>query len=65
MRYLTFLDYATLDSVGKSIEAKLSEKDQEIQAIKEKMTDGKINAYNWWKARSEGLSMLLKRYIDS
>ena len=47
MKSLTFLDYATLDSVGKSIEAKLSEKDQEIQAIKEKMTDGKINAYNW------------------
>ena len=27
MKYLTFLDYTTLDSVGKSIEAKLSEKD--------------------------------------
>ena len=33
------LDYTTLDSVGKSIEAKLSEKDREIQAMKEKMTE--------------------------
>jgi integrase len=39
MKYLTFLDYTTLDSVGKSIEAKLSEKDREIQAMKEKMTE--------------------------
>jgi integrase len=39
MKYLTFLDYSTLDSVGKSIEAKVSEKDLEIQAMKEKMTE--------------------------
>ena len=39
MKYLTFLDYTTLDSVGKSIEAKLSEKDREIQAMKEKMSE--------------------------
>ena len=32
----TFLDYIALEARGKSIEAKLSEKDREMQAIKEK-----------------------------
>ena len=36
MKYLTFLDYVALEARGKSIEAKMSEKDREIQAIKEK-----------------------------
>ena len=36
MKYLTFLDYTALEARGKSIEAKLSEKDREMQAIKEK-----------------------------
>ncbi len=36
MKYLTFLDYTAVEARGKSIEAKLSEKDGEIQAIKEK-----------------------------
>jgi integrase len=36
MKYLTFLDYATLEATGKSIEAKLQEKDREIYSIKEK-----------------------------
>ncbi len=39
MKYLTFLDYKTLDAAGRSIEAKLSEKDQEIEALKKKMTE--------------------------
>jgi integrase len=39
MKYLTFLDYTTLDAAGKSVEAKLSEKDQEIEALKKKMTE--------------------------
>ena len=39
MKYLTFLDYATLDAAGKSVEAKLSEKDQEIEALKQKMIE--------------------------
>jgi hypothetical protein len=34
MKYLTFLDYATLEATGKSIEAKLQEKDREIYSIK-------------------------------
>src|SRR5215831_14704648 len=36
MKYLTFLDYTTLEARGKSIEAKLSEKDREIAGLKEK-----------------------------
>lgn len=36
MKYLTFLDYATLEATGKSIEAKLREKDREMQAMKDK-----------------------------
>jgi integrase len=35
-KYLTFLDYQTLETTGKNIEAKLQEKDKEIQAVKEK-----------------------------
>ncbi|HEY7570078.1 MAG TPA: tyrosine-type recombinase/integrase [Nitrososphaeraceae archaeon] len=36
MKYLTFLDYTALETRGRSIEAKLSEKDREMQAMKEK-----------------------------
>jgi integrase len=37
MKYLTFLDYTTLEATGKNIESKLSEKDKEIQSLKEQM----------------------------
>ncbi|HEY7569780.1 MAG TPA: site-specific integrase [Nitrososphaeraceae archaeon] len=36
MKYLTFLDYVALEARGKSIEAKMSEKDREMRAMKEK-----------------------------
>ncbi|MFZ0510894.1 MAG: hypothetical protein WAM14_04740, partial [Candidatus Nitrosopolaris sp.] len=36
MKYLTFLDYTTLEARGKSIEANLLEKDREISGLKEK-----------------------------
>ncbi len=36
MKYLTFLDYTTLEATGKSIEAKISEKDMEIAGLKTK-----------------------------
>jgi predicted glutamine amidotransferase len=36
MKYLTFLDYTALEARGKSIEAELSEKDREMQAMKQK-----------------------------
>lgn len=36
MKYLTFLDYTTLEATGKNIEAKLSEKEREIQLLRQK-----------------------------
>jgi hypothetical protein len=36
MSYLTFLDYTTLEATGKSIEAKLSEKEREIQLLRQR-----------------------------
>jgi integrase len=36
MKYLTFLDYTTLEATGKNIDAKLHEKDSEIAGLKEK-----------------------------
>ena len=36
MKYLTFLDYTTFEATGKNIDAKLQEKDSEIQAMKTK-----------------------------
>jgi hypothetical protein len=36
MKYLTFLDYTTLEARGKSIETNLLEKDREIAGLKEK-----------------------------
>jgi integrase len=39
MKYLTFLDYTTLDAAGKNVEVKLSEKDKEIESLKQKMAE--------------------------
>jgi integrase len=36
MKYLTFLDYYTLEETSKSIESKLSEKEKEIQMLRQK-----------------------------
>jgi integrase len=36
MKYLTFLDYTTLESTGRNIEAKLSEKEKEIQLLRQR-----------------------------
>jgi hypothetical protein len=36
MKYLTLLDYTTLETTGKSIEAKLSEKEREIQSLRQR-----------------------------
>jgi integrase len=36
MKYMTFLDYTTLEATGKNIEAKLEEKNSEIHAMNEK-----------------------------
>lgn len=39
MKYLTFLDYSTLEATGKSIESELDTKDKEIQALKDEMAE--------------------------
>ena len=36
MKYLTFLDYTTLESTGKNIELKLEEKEKEINYLRER-----------------------------
>jgi integrase len=36
MKYLTFLDYSTLEATGKNIESKLSEKEKEIQQLRQR-----------------------------
>ena len=36
MKYLTFLDYTTLEAKGKSIEAKMQEKEQEIKILRQR-----------------------------
>ena len=36
MKYLTFLDYSTLEATGKNIEAKISEKEKEIQLLRQR-----------------------------
>jgi integrase len=38
IKYLTFLDYTTLEATGKNIEAKLSEKEKEIQLLTQRDT---------------------------
>ena len=45
MKYLTFLDYTALEARGKSIESKLSEKDREMQAMKQKY-DQDLQSYS-------------------
>jgi hypothetical protein len=36
MKYLTFLDYQTLETTGKNIESKLFEKEKEIQLLRQR-----------------------------
>ena len=36
MKYLTFLDYSTLEATGKNIESRLSEKEREIQLLRQR-----------------------------
>jgi integrase len=36
MKYLTFLDYTTLEATGKNIESKLSEREKEIELLKQR-----------------------------
>ena len=64
MKYLTFLDYTTIDSVGKSIQAKLSEKDREIQAMKEKMSEMEKLIHTTGERLDVKVIEASKKYID-
>jgi len=50
MKYLTFLDYQTLETTGKNIEKKLVEKEIEIESLKDRD-----------RVKSEELNLLTKR----
>lgn len=50
MKYLTFLDYTTLESTGKKIEAKLEEKERQIEALTKKQ---------------EQIELLIQSLVDS
>jgi integrase len=39
MKYLTYLDYSELETTGKNIEAKLEEKDKELQILKKQVSE--------------------------
>jgi hypothetical protein len=39
MKYLTFLDYTTLEATGKNIDAQLSEKDDRITILEKQLGD--------------------------
>jgi hypothetical protein len=59
------LDYTTLDAIGKSIEAKLSEKDREIQAMKEKMSEMEKLMHTIGERLEVKVIKAPKNYIDS
>lgn len=41
MRYLTYLDYSTLESTGRSIEAQLESKEEEMQKLRVELREVK------------------------
>jgi len=41
MKYLTYLDYSALESIGRNIEAQLESKDEELQNMKKEMLEQK------------------------
>ena len=61
MRYLTFLDYTTLEARGKSIEANLQEKDREIAGLKEKYDADIALLKNQMRSMQELLSSIATR----
>jgi hypothetical protein len=43
MKYLTFLDYTTLENTGRNIETKLAMKDSEIEELRQEMAEMQKN----------------------
>jgi hypothetical protein len=61
MKYLTFLDYTTLEARGKSIEANLQEKDRVIAGLKEKYDTDIALLKNQMRSMQELLSSIATR----
>ena len=61
MKYLTYLDYTTLEARGKSIEANLQEKDREIAGLKEKYDADIALLKNQMRSMQELLSSIATR----
>lgn len=59
MSYLTFLDYTALEDKGKSFEARLEQKDQEIMMLKQQMNAKEIGMATFQEALME-----LRREMD-
>ena len=46
MKYLTFLDYPTVEATGRSFEAQLKQKDQEIEDLRRQIRQIE-SAFDW------------------
>lgn len=61
MRYLTFLDYSHLEATGKSIEARLEDKEKEIMLLRKRDTD----SVDRITGLENSVSMLTQSLIDA
>ena len=66
MKYLTFLDYSTLETTGKNIEAKLNEKENEIQYLRQRdlAHDMEMKAMNQQMERLESAFSKLDKAMN-
>jgi hypothetical protein len=55
MKYLTFLDYATIETVGADFESKLIERDREIRLLSEKVS--KLEKLESFLKQAKGFSL--------
>jgi predicted RNase H-like nuclease (RuvC/YqgF family) len=60
MKYLTFLDYPTLEATGASFEAKLKEKDKEIESLKAQMRHVEVTKQSELTETTNAIADLMK-----
>jgi prefoldin subunit 5 len=53
MKYLTFLDYPTLEAKGRTFEAQLKEKDREIEGLKRQIAQITIDVSEIQKMKQD------------
>ena len=63
MKYLTFLDYTTLESTGKNIELKLEEKEKEIMLLRKRDTDSAVKITRLEETMNSLLQTLVSRGV--